>query len=52
MQPRDAYVVRVALALGRLSEAPRRPLPGAAPAQPAAALPDGAPPDVDLTPRL
>ena len=27
MQPRDAYVVQVALALGRLSQAPRRPLP-------------------------
>jgi DNA-binding PucR family transcriptional regulator len=33
MQPRDAHVVRVALALGRLSEAPRRSsLAGAAPA--------------------
>lgn len=30
MQPRDAYVVRVALGLGRLSGAPRRPVPGAA----------------------
>jgi DNA-binding PucR family transcriptional regulator len=41
MQPRDAHVVRVALALGRLSDAPRRPGPLApvTPSAPSAPVP-------------